>query len=420
MKLLRRVLMMPDKELGTYLITALKKSYKTVETDRNNYIYAPGENATCLVAHLDTCRNAMDEPVVLTKSRNVIRNIKGILGADDRAGIYGILEVIRHCKASDIPLPSVIFTNYEERGGAGVREFIKSQLFKPEGINLFIELDRKGCNEYVFYSHMLPKKVKDYVESFGFQENRGSYSDIADLTNEYEIPSVNLSVGYYQQHSAMEKLHYDELLLTIDRVCDMCADPIEVLHTVAKPIYKNYRKGYHHYEDDYGSFYGGPLTNTKPVVPSKGGNKSVAATTPAKAPAAASSPAKASAAVFTAGATATTTKVTPITKAAEKKAEVTSTPVVIYTDQDRQNVMNAFNNHKFEIKNALLFDSNLDKVCQLFYNQKYQSLAIEMLGDLENDYNAEVLNGMPANTAWVNSWNGLVKGVFHLTCANLH
>jgi hypothetical protein len=241
MKTLNKIICMGDKELGSYLITQLKKYYPKVVTDKENYIYAKGTNAICLVSHIDTVRGKAAEPVHIVVNRNVIKNLKGVLGADDRAGVYGILEVIKTCINYKIALPHVLFTNYEESGGKGVKKFIASGKFQPEGVNLLLELDRKGCNEYVFYSTTLPQPIKDYVQAFGFREERGSYSDIADLTNEYMIPSVNLSVGYYAQHTMMEKLHYDELLMTIERVVDMCTDAPAKLHPVPKPSYLGYR-----------------------------------------------------------------------------------------------------------------------------------------------------------------------------------
>ena len=266
MKELLNILKMTDGELGGYLKCTLKKHYKKVLTDGDNYIYAKGTSPLCLVAHIDTVRGKNDLPVNLVVSRNVIRNASGVLGADDRAGVYGILEVMRGCIENNFPMPHIIFTNYEESGGRGVKAFIRDKKFDPRGIDLLVELDRKGCNEYVFYSTTLPQPVKDYVKSFGFREERGSYSDISDLTDEYQIPSVNLSIGYYSQHCNAEYLHYDECLLTIDRVLDMCEEPIGKLHKVVKPYYPAYNSKYNkrdNYGEDWEGFYTGGTNYSK-------------------------------------------------------------------------------------------------------------------------------------------------------------
>lgn len=374
MKTLQKILCMPDKELGSYLIQALKKYYKHVETDRDNYIYARGTGEICLVAHIDTVRGKTDEPVMLSINRNVIRNTKGVLGADDRAGVYGILEVLKSCMDYKIALPSVIFTNYEERGGAGVRKFVASKKFHPDGIKLLVELDRKGCNEYVFYSTFLPKPVKDYIESFGFKEERGSYSDIADLTNEYGIPSVNLSIGYYLQHTSNERLHYDELLMTIDRVVDICADPISKLHLIEKPTFTRHG-GYHGgsgfskyngygYGDDYDYYAYNKAANSAFNAPK------------------------------------TTTSVldkTTVTSPAVSP-ENTVTRIVISL--------------RAELQTTLANKSSLDEVGLRYINHEHALAILGYIDLLEEAYNKQIVQSRPEDTAFINAWNELMTKMF--------
>jgi hypothetical protein len=158
------------------------------------------------------------ELVEVAVSRNVMFNKnKAPLGADDRAGIFGIIEILRTCKTEGLPEPSVLITNYEEGGGVGVKAFLKTDLFETEGLRLMIELDRKGCNEYVDYLDV-PAKVDDYA-------------------------GVNLSIGYYDQHTANEVLHIDEMYMTIDRVLSMIDDPIEELYECEPYAYTYKGKG---------------------------------------------------------------------------------------------------------------------------------------------------------------------------------
>lgn len=233
-----RILRMSEPELMKFLVTELYRLYPTTEvsTEFDNYIVAQGENPICLVAHIDTVGVGLGQHELLVWSRNVLRvgGAKGgILGADDRAGVFGILEAVRHCKRFKIPMPSVIFTNYEESGGRGVKALIQDDVFDPDTTNLFVELDRKGCNEYVFYTANLPEEVKDYVESYGYVEKDGSYSDIMDLAWHYKIPAVNISIGYYSQHTSYESLHWDEMRMNTNRVIEMLKTPIEQLYKLA-------------------------------------------------------------------------------------------------------------------------------------------------------------------------------------------
>ena len=174
----------------------------------------------------------------LEYNRNVIRAKNSILGADDRAGVFAILEIIRYCRKQKIPLPSIILTNYEETGCVGVKKFCESNEFVADGVRLFIEMDRKGYNDYVCYRFDCPTEVEDYVESFGFISSNGSCSDVGELSSYTKIPHVNLSIGYYAQHTINERLHIDEMYLTIQRVISMIKNPIEDLYPVKeKPVY---------------------------------------------------------------------------------------------------------------------------------------------------------------------------------------
>lgn len=224
---LKECLMAKDKKLRRKLQAILRASHGKVSAGPL-YLYAPGEIPMCLVAHYDTL---VKTEIELVLTNNVLTNKHGLLGADDRAGIYAICKVLEARSQQGLPLPSVLFTDLEESGGLGVREFIQHGEWGGKD-RLFIELDRRGVNDYVFYSFTLPKQVKSYIETFGYIERNGSYSDIANLTDEYCVPAVNLSVGYYHEHSASECLHLDELGLAINRVVDILESPIDALYKV--------------------------------------------------------------------------------------------------------------------------------------------------------------------------------------------
>lgn len=248
---LERLLHMTEHEVIFHAAAVLSKHYEVI-TDYDNYLVVQGDSPICLVAHVDTVSFGTLN-MVLKWNRNVIRNTEGILGADDRAGVFAILEIVESAKKSGLPMPSVIFTNYEESGGRGVKELIKSKVFDTSNTKLFVELDRKGSNEYVYYTSSLPREVKDYVESFGYIQKDGSYSDIMDLAFEYHIPAVNLSIGYYSQHTQFETLHYDEMFLNINRVKDMLKDPITQLYKLSDADCISWM-GYGGYSDYYGTY----------------------------------------------------------------------------------------------------------------------------------------------------------------------
>lgn len=248
MKTVQDVLIMSTSEVVKAATKQLLSFYKNVYYYKEDFIYAVGENPITIVAHMDTVRDGYsglgrkpyakghDLPVGLILNRNIITNAHGVLGADDRAGVFGCLELVRRCKKAKVALPSVILTNGEESGGIGVSTFVESAIFTKKGgdktTKLFVEMDRQGSNEYVTYGSTLPLSVERYVESFGFNEDHGSYSDIADLQEEYLIPAVNVSIGYYKQHTSNERLHLDEMYMSINRVFNMLKDPIDKLYPV--------------------------------------------------------------------------------------------------------------------------------------------------------------------------------------------
>lgn len=223
-------LMMDTEELVQHLMITLD-----VDTCGKDFIFVKGDKGTpfTIVAHVDTLPR---KRVELIQRGNIITNRHGLLGADDRAGVYAALQIYKQAAIK----PHLLFTDKEESGGLGAKEVVK-YLHKPEGTRLLIELDRQSCNEYVTYQPQ-KEQVHNYIKKFGFVEGWGSYSDIADIAPAWQCASVNLSVGYYDQHSKDERLHIDETQLTINRVLQMIQDPITKDYPPTPPRFYN-KKG---------------------------------------------------------------------------------------------------------------------------------------------------------------------------------
>lgn len=190
----------------------LKKRYKNcIETDR--YILAEGDIPIALVAHLDTVFESPPKEVFFDQVKNVIFSPQG-LGADDRAGIFSIVQIINanfH--------PHIILTTDEEIGGYGAAAV--SLLECPfKDLKYIIELDRRGGNDCVFYDCDNEEFI-NYIESFGFEWNFGSYTDICEFCPAWKIAGVNLSVGYRDEHTVSEILFVGHMLSTIEKVKKM-------------------------------------------------------------------------------------------------------------------------------------------------------------------------------------------------------
>lgn len=241
---IRNIIEMGEAACFSHCLKVLKKmGYKVIRGGVDWMIGIPASlSPYCLVAHLDTIPRK--QGVELVQDGVYLRNRLGVLGADDRAGVYAVLELAASHK------PYVIFTTGEETGGVGVKRLIQSKRLDPyiDDIALFIEIDRQGIDEFVFYSWELPEEVQSLVTRYGFKEAVGSYSDVADLTDYYSVPHVNVSAGYFRQHSKHEYLDVSALEMTIYRLDRlMMEEPPRVL---VRPWELEGEEDYVNWDDD--------------------------------------------------------------------------------------------------------------------------------------------------------------------------
>lgn len=221
---LKDILLMPTSKLK-------KKLWAGADIKGADYcIYLPKypENNICLVAHIDT---AHDDDILHIKKKgngngkgfifhdtenHILWNPEG-LGADDRAGVYALMLLWEKLPGKHKPL--LLFTDYEESGGAGAYEAAEDK--NLEGIGYFIELDRKNGKQAVFYNDE-PGTFKKHILKYGFKEGIGTFSDISILGPGLGKCAVNLSCGYYHEHTRREYLNYAQLGNTINKVAAIC------------------------------------------------------------------------------------------------------------------------------------------------------------------------------------------------------
>ena len=216
-KIFEELVKMEQDQLLKTLFTFLKKNYDNV-TATEDYLFAEGDIPIALVAHLDTVFPDPPENVYYDPRKGVIWSPEG-LGADDRAGIFSILKIVKAGYK-----PHIIFTTGEERGGIGAAQLIiKNPKCPFKELKYMIELDRAGTCDCVFYD-CENDLFTEYIESFGFIEALGSFSDISILAPHWGVAAVNLSIGYENEHSYREVLHVGPLYRTIKRVIAMLKD----------------------------------------------------------------------------------------------------------------------------------------------------------------------------------------------------
>lgn len=180
------------------------------------YCYGAGRIPVCLVAHTDTVHRRPPSVLYVDKSKRVVWAKEG-LGADDRAGVYAIAALLAQGLR-----PHVLFSDEEEVGGIGATS--AANTLAPPPVRCLVQLDRANANDAVYYDCDAPE-LERWVDGFGWKTSRGTFTDISILGPDWGIAAVNLSVGYYQQHTLAEHVRLDELQGTIRRVEKMLRNP---------------------------------------------------------------------------------------------------------------------------------------------------------------------------------------------------
>lgn len=234
---LRLICRLNPLSLKTQLKDILSKDlhYKKIHED-DEYLYAEGDLPVLLVAHLDTVFKQPPRHIFYDSDKNVMWSPQG-LGADDRAGVYAVLQILIDSGLR----PSVLFTLGEETGGTGAYAFCADFPFPAQDLKFIIELDRQGSDEAVFYLCKNQEFI-DFIESFSFQTDIGTFTDISIICPQWKIAGVNLSVGYINEHSYIEHLYLDDLNATIKKVINI----LEIANNA--PVFK------YVYPKDYFSF----------------------------------------------------------------------------------------------------------------------------------------------------------------------
>ena len=204
------------------LFSTICQVYPQATVAEGEYIFVPGTMPVMFVAHLDTVHKESVKHICTSNSGNIIMSPQGI-GGDDRCGVYALMKL---WKAVSGKHPSLLFTCNEETGGHGAKAFAadwKNGLYEGFTFKYLIELDRRGKKDAVFYN-CANDQFEDYVQSFGFCTDFGTYTDICDVAPAIGVAAVNLSCGYYNAHTLNEYIKVNELQLTINKVRKMLQD----------------------------------------------------------------------------------------------------------------------------------------------------------------------------------------------------
>lgn len=195
-----------DVDLSEYVVTHHKLWSLYVPKDIKEFL-------PVLSAHTDTVFKVKPKDFLITDS--IIRNKDQMygLGADDRAGVYIMHELI---KANQ---PYIfILTDQEETGGIGGEAFTKSPEFQDilEYASCFIGLDRKGSTDCASYGYDNDEMFELMVEHGGYEYTYGSFTDVMTFSQYSELACCNLSIGYSEEHRATETLNVFHMQETLE------------------------------------------------------------------------------------------------------------------------------------------------------------------------------------------------------------
>jgi tripeptide aminopeptidase len=168
-----------------------------------------------LSAHMDTYERIESDREIIEEA-TILRSSKGILGADDRAGIAIILEVLSRVHQTNFNgTIKFAFTVEEEIGLLGATAIDPEFM---EDVDRAIVVDRRGTRDIVTSSWgIIPFCNEEYGQLFekaaqlagmpDWKVTEGGSSD-ARVFAEMGIQSVNLSAGYGDEHTDGEFVDY--------------------------------------------------------------------------------------------------------------------------------------------------------------------------------------------------------------------
>lgn len=179
-----------------------------------------------LSAHMDT-RQTIDLDSALVKEGSIWRKTSGIMGADDRAGAAMIIDLLEDIQNSQFTGTIKVALTVEEETGQRGAEQIDPVFFW--GVDCAISLDRRNGCDIVTGSSKQRYCGKPYGRLFERVSERlwkgdnnymmvdGGVSDLR-VWSAMGIESVNLSVGFYKEHTPEEYLNLEEWHQTHDLV----------------------------------------------------------------------------------------------------------------------------------------------------------------------------------------------------------
>ncbi|TCI75732.1 M20/M25/M40 family metallo-hydrolase [Exiguobacterium sp. SH0S1] len=216
-----------EQKVRRRLASSLRKFTDEQQIDETGNLLASvryGEGPTILLsAHMDTVER-ITRGRVIQQEGTILTSSEGILGADDRAGIAAVFELLERLPMTRFSgTIKVAFTVEEETGLCGARG-IDQQFIRD--VDAAIVLDRRGTRDIVtgcrgtfdFCEASYGELFERAGRVAGMQDwkaTRNGGSSDAKVFAEFGVPSVNLSIGYLDEHTDLEQVDYRATFETV-------------------------------------------------------------------------------------------------------------------------------------------------------------------------------------------------------------
>ncbi len=195
---------------------------------KRNFVYVPGtrEDRVVLAAHADT---VWDDEYCSLNATQSIKIENGVysgtnpnygIGADDRAGC-AILWLLKDSGHSLLILDG---EEYGQIGSEHIRDSYKDLYNEINDHSYIIQLDRRGSIDYKVYRLPVTDEFLQFIEDKTGYVNAGTkaFTDIVALCE--RACGVNLSVGYYNEHTEHEVIVLDEWYNTLSIVENLLSE----------------------------------------------------------------------------------------------------------------------------------------------------------------------------------------------------
>lgn len=231
-----------EELVGEHLMTILKNRLDSLWMDESGNVLGElnipvrrNQFSTILLSAHQDVYDCTGEGKEIIKQGNKLRRNGGVLGADDRAGIAAIINTIDILKQYQIGCHlKVVFTVHEERGQEGANAIEKSFF---DGVDFAVSMDRKGETDIVVRAHRGYEYCKEKQTQFitllsewlwkdsqyHYQPGTGGVSDLI-VWSQLDIPSVNLSIGYFNEHTSNEYLNLEAWHRAQDLLLELIAN----------------------------------------------------------------------------------------------------------------------------------------------------------------------------------------------------